>query len=785
MDTLKGPVLKDVVLVGAGHAHVMVLKMFGMRPMPGVRLTLLTREVDTPYSGMLPGLIAGHYSFDEAHIDTGPLARFARARLYQDEAVGLNLERRELVCRNRPPLPYDVLSLDIGSTPNTSAVPGADAHAIPVKPIDRFLPRFETVLHAVQAAGGKARIAFVGAGAAGVELALAAARRLRREVAAAGHDPDGLSFTLVTDAADILLTFPPSFRRACRRALAAGAIALRVNAAVTQVADGLMHLTDGAPLAADHIFWTTQAAAARWLGDTGLQRDAEGFIKVDATLRAQGHDNIFAVGDTASFGPRGLPKSGVYAVRAGPVLAHNIRSALTGARLRPFKPQARVLSLISTADGRAIGARNGLTFAGKWVWRWKDRIDRSFMAKFRGLPQMQTAPAARLPKLADAEAVAAISALAMRCGGCGAKVGAGVLSRALATFAPLQREEVIVGLDAPDDAAIVDSGGPRLAVHSVDYFRAIVDDPWLFGKIAANHALGDIFAMGAEPRTALAIATLPYGLERQVGADLAAMMRGANAVLAEAGCALVGGHTSEGAELALGFAVNGLVDRNAVLRKSGMQSGDALILTKPLGTGTLLAADMRGKARARWVMAAIGHMIVSNRNAAAILRAHGAHAATDVTGFGLIGHLVEMTRASGVDAVLDLASLPIMEGARETLALGIFSSLQPENNQLRRAIRDLEAVSRHPLYPLLFDPQTAGGLLASLPAHAAPGCVAALQAAGCRHAAVVGQIAAASDSAAPIRIVLPAASGGMRQRQSDSVLISLARPRGIEPLFSP
>jgi selenide,water dikinase len=171
----------------------------------------------------------------------------------------------------------------------------------------------------------------------------------------------------------------------------------------------------------------------------------------------------------------------------------------------------------------------------------------------------------------------------------------------------------------------------------------------------------------------------------------------------------VGGHTSEGAELSLGFSVTGLVDRAQALRKGGLQPGDALILTKPVGTGTLLAADMRGKARARWVMAAIAHMTHSNGLAAAILRRHGVHAATDVTGFGLLGHLVEMVKASGVDAVLHPAAVPLLEGARETLAQGIFSSLQPQNVRLRRAIRNLDEAACHPLYPMLFDPQTAGG----------------------------------------------------------------------------
>ena len=745
------PVLKDVVLVGAGHSHVTVLRMFGMKPIPGVRLTLITREVHTPYSGMLPGLIAGHYEFDDAHIDTGPLARFAGARLYQDEAVDLDLTGRRVICRSRPPVAYDLLALNIGSTPNTAGVPGASEHAIPVKPIDGFLRRFEALRERVLAREGRSAVALVGAGAGGVELLLAVEHRLRQAVRHAGFDVGGLSFVLVSGDANILPSFPAAFRARFHGILAARGIAVVTGALVTAVEPGRLMLAGYDPRAADEILWTTQAAPARWLAKAGLPLDARGFLRVDETLRVIGHDDVFAAGDTIAFSARELPKSGVYAVRAGPALADNIRRTLTGRSLRRFRPQREALYLVSTGERHAVGTRNGLVVEGAWVWRWKDWIDRRFMRKFNKLPEMTTAPAA-LPPLADRDALKEISAIAMRCGGCGAKVGASVLSRALAGIEPTARTDVVLGLDAPDDAALVDVGGEQLSLQTVDYFRAIVDDPYTLGKIAANHALGDVYAMGGEPQTALAIATVPFGLESKVEADLTAMMAGANEVLREAGCALVGGHTSEGAELALGFAVNGLVPAAAVLRKGGLKPGDGLILTKPLGTGTLLAADMCGKAKARWVMAAIAHMVQSNRKAAEILRRHGVHAATDVTGFGLLGHLIEMVRASEVDATLAIERVPLLEGARETVALGIFSSLQPQNVRLRRAIRDLAAAARHPLYPLLFDPQTSGGLLAAVPLAQAERCVAALRAGGYAGADLIGFVAARSAALEPVTV---------------------------------
>jgi selenide,water dikinase len=758
MQGVTQPVVKDVVLVGAGHAHVAVLRMFGMRPIPGVRFTLISREVHTPYSGMLPGLIAGHYGFDDAHIDTGPLARFAGARLYQDELVDVDLAGRRVICRHRPQVPYDLLSLNIGSTPNTADVPGATEHAIPVKPIDGFLRRFEALMARVLARKGRTRVALVGAGAGGVELLLSVERRLRHEVTRAGFDAGALSFVLVSDVVDILPSFPKAFRARFHAVLAARGIAVIAGAPVTRVEDGRLALDGHAPVDADEILWTTQAAPARWLAATGLPLDARGFLRVDDTLRVVGRDDVFAAGDTIAFAARELPKSGVYAVRAGPVLADNIRRTLTGRPLRRFRPQRDALYLVSTGEPKAIGTRNGLVFQGGWVWRWKDWIDRRFMAKFNALPEMPAAAGAPASQLADKQALREISAIAMRCGGCGAKVGANVLTCALGGIEPAARADVVVGLDAPDDAALIDVGGDKLSLQTVDYFRAIVDDPYVLGKIAANHSLGDVYAMGGEPQSALAIATVPYGLEAKVEADLSAMMRGANEVLREAGCALVGGHTSEGAELALGFAINGLVSRDAALRKGGLAPGDALILTKPIGTGTLLAADMRGKAKARWVMAAIAHMIHSSRRAADVLRRHGVHAATDVTGFGLLGHLVEMVRASDVDVTLAVERVPLLDGARETVALGIFSSLQPQNVRLRRAIRNLDVAARHPLYPLLFDPQTAGGLLAAVPANEAEACVAALRAEGYADTAIIGFVSGRSAALEPVTLDLTGAA---------------------------
>ena len=540
--------------------------------------------------------------------------------------------------------------------------------------------------------------------------------------------------------------------------LAERGVRLHLGARVGRVEAGRLEVAGGESFEMDEVIWATAAAPPPWPAAAGLAVDAAGFIAVDATLQSTSHPGVFAAGDVAAVVDHPREKAGVFAVRQGAPLAANLRRALLGEKLRPFRPQRRFLSLVSTGDRYAIASRGRWSSEGAWVWRWKDRIDRRFMRRFADLPEMDTAGAgarrspAVPPGLAPPDVVRELSVVAMRCGGCGSKVGATLLDRVVARLEPVRRDDVVVGLDAPDDAAVASLPPGRLLVQSVDAFRSMIDDPWLFGRITANHCLSDLYAMGAEPCSALAIVTIPHGLESKMEILLEDLLSGAVAVLNEGGAALVGGHTSEGAEVQLGLSVNGSIGPDRILRKGGLRPDDRLVLTKPIGTGTLLAADMRGKAKARWVDGAIRAMLQSNREAAAAVRAHGGRSCTDVTGFGLLGHLVEMTKASGVDAWLEMDAVPLLDGAADTAARGLLSSLQPQNVRLRRAVANVETAGTDPRYLLLFDPQTAGGLLAGVPAAQAEACVSRLRALGYTHAAVIGGVAERSDAAPPITI---------------------------------
>jgi len=342
----------------------------------------------------------------------------------------------------------------------------------------------------------------------------------------------------------------------------------------------------------------------------------------------------------------------------------------------------------------------------------------------------------------------------MRCGGCAAKVGPLPLSRALARLQTTEDGRRRTDADAesptaspssvvrppsfePEDAAVLapPPDGARL-LATVDLFKSFFDDPYVFGEIAANHALTDVFAMGGTPRQALAIAMVPPGPAAKTEETLFQLLAGARACLDREDVALVGGHAAEG-DLALGFAVLGAAAPDRILRKSGLCAGDALVLAKPIGTGILFAAAMRGRADAAWLAGALDGMRQSSREAARICAAHGATAMTDISGFGLAGHLGEMLTASAATAELDLAAIPLYAGARELAEAGIASTLLPENLAQSGILRiEVGAAMR----ALLFDPQTAGGLLAGIPGNEAAACVAALRTAGYGNATAIGRV---------------------------------------------
>ncbi len=382
----------EIVLVGGGHSHVEVIRRFGLAALPGVRLTVICTDAQTPYSGMLPGYIAGHYEAADIHIDLPRLADWAGVRFVHDEVVGIDRHARTVRCASAREMHYDYLSLNIGSAPRMGEVAAADSPAVPVKPIRHFRRCWLDLLQRVCThREPSTTIAVVGAGAGGVELLLAMQHRLRREIRASGRQPEQLRFHLFTRSPQILPTHAARVREHFMRELAARGVVLHLGVEVGHVRGGHIDTGNGASVDADEIVWVTQAGGAPWLRDTGLALDPDGFVQVEDSLRTVSDERIFAAGDVASLVSGPLAKAGVFAVRQGPILAENLRRASRGEPLLRYRPQRRWLALITTGERYAVVSWGPLGIAGRWVWRWKDAIDRRFMARYRELPARRAA----------------------------------------------------------------------------------------------------------------------------------------------------------------------------------------------------------------------------------------------------------------------------------------------------------------------------------------------------------------------------------------------------------
>jgi len=370
--------MKRLVLLGGGHSHVEVLRRFGIDPLGGLELVLVSPYPDAVYSGMLPGWIAGHYTRDECHVDLVRLTDFARCRFVRSACTGIDPEARRVTCADGTTLPYDVVAVDTGTQSPVLGTPGAPEHALPVKPVEHFSPAWEEICRRTAAGAAPRRIAVVGGGAAGVEMLLAMQNRLRTLAPSAE-----VGFELVGEAPDLLPTHNERVRAIFLRVLAQRGVTLRLGRAVERVDAGMLRLRGGGNVAADAIIWATGASAPPWPRSAGLATDERGFVRVSECLQSISHPQVFAAGDIASVEDHPRPKSGVYAVRAGPPLAENLRRMLRGERLVAWQPQREALALISTGDRHAVASRGNLALEGKWVWRWKDRIDRRFMGRYR------------------------------------------------------------------------------------------------------------------------------------------------------------------------------------------------------------------------------------------------------------------------------------------------------------------------------------------------------------------------------------------------------------------
>ena len=711
--------------------------MWKMNPPKNTQLVCVSNFPVVTYSGMLPGVISGQYPKSAMEIDLIRLAQSAGARVIVDEVTGLDHEKRQLLFRDRPPLAFDIMSIGIGSRPTFAGIEvPPEAPLLAVKPMQTFLARLGQRLEQLRGKNDL-KIAVVGGGIGSIEIAFCLHERFhgRPKYAAEALSTDFKpEISIVTRGSQLGSGLLDSTSRKTRLEFANRNVKVFTDSEVVAVDANGLQLKNNNRIDADMIIWATGAVAGPLLGKLGLETDERGFLLTRDTLEVTRLPGVFAVGDTGTIIGSKISKAGVFAVRQGPVLHKNILRKINGSdNLLSYHPQTDFLKLINLGNDKAIAEYKGRSFLSGWSWKLKDRIDVKFMRKYQDYaPMKMTSDVSE-----DAEQE-------MRCLGCGGKIGGEILGQVLSELQIENHPDVKIGLNNPDDAAVVATANNEVTV-TTDFFAAPFDDPYLVGRIAVLNSASDCFVMGAQPNAALAIVQIPTGHPRAQTQVMREVMTGSVEELNRMGAAIVGGHSIEGPRMMIGYTILGkqIIDPTT---KGQLKPGDQLILTKPLGTGVLLAGWMQCKMPAACFQPLIDAMLKSNQIALELVDKFPISSMTDVTGFGFAGHLIEMMRASQISAEIKQSEIPVLPGSRELLAAGIESTLAPDNRTLLEKVRLQGSLTDPKSMGTLVDPQTGGGLLFGIaPEHSAE-VVQFLQDAGFAETAIIGSCTEQSDS---------------------------------------
>ena len=654
----------SLVLVGAGHSNIALIRRFAMDPLEGVRLVVINPESTAPYSGMLPGFLAGQYIADELFIDVAALCKQAGARFIRGSLERVDTASKMLLIRHQAfpnvrelYIPYDYAVLNTGAAPADS-FPSTHAGCYYVKPIRELLidlPRIDERMRR-----GNRSMVIAGGGAAGIELAFAFRARY-------GSDA---TITLVSRRSidhDNALSAGASV---IRRALEEKRITLIESVEVTEAVVGEVRLSDGRSVAAYVVCVATPVRAPSWIEQSGLA-GKDGFLNVNAELQVDDYEGLYASGDIVNL-PSSRGRSGVIAVRAGQYLAKALVQKIQGRHVSPFRPQRHWLTLLNLGDGEAIAVRGSLAYKGASLFKLKDRIDQKFMARFK--PR----------KMSSAEA--------MRCEGCAAKLPGDMLTS-------------VFGQQFEDGAITTQQGVSR--IRSIDALTHLVDDPYLIGALAMRHAVSDVWAMGASPTTALTLIAVERALSQHIEAsDFVQAQAGLQDAAHAYGVEIVGGHSLSLNQPMIAVEVEGECARP--VRKNSVMAGDELWITGPVGSGILFSALASGFTVGafidQWVTNALKSLFEASQTAAQ----EGVHAMTDVTGFGLAGHLREML--SGKNLGIQWAeNIVTFSGVDECIARGIQSTAYVDN------VRYAQQVGHKAPSAVVFDPQTCGPLLIAAP----------------------------------------------------------------------
>ena len=689
------PINNDLVLIGGGHSHIMLMMELLKKPIQGNRITLISNEIDTPYSGMIPGFIEGIYSWRETHIDLYKLCFKLDIRFIHSEVLEISANNKEIILKNRPKIKFDVLSINIGIQSNYKTIKGALKYCIPVKPISKLSKNFLSEIKKNN------NIAFIGGGSASVELALGLQKRFK-------NTKSNLKISIVTGKNGLLSSFPIKTRKIAKQTLQNSQINVIEKVEVTEVQKDKLILSDKTILKIDKSILSTNAMAPEWIEKSDIILNSNNFIIVNDKFQTN-YNYVFAAGDIVDFNNQNLSKSGVFAVKSGKPLAKSIRGFIQKKVAIPYKFNKNYLSIIGLSNGLAIATKYNFTFTSRFSFLLKKLIDQQFVKKFNNLNLGNSYTFKNLFKIFNViiqKNNGNIPGHQMQCRGCAAKVDFNTLKTTLP-------KEIIT----TSEDAIKINNYPKL-YQSVDMISSIVSDPYLLGKIAANHAISDIIAVNSKLISALMILQLPYSNSEINSRDLEQVTSGASEVFKLAGCSISGGHTMVGKDKdpVIGFSVIG--EKKSVNKKNlnKLKVNDILILTEKIGSGIIFSGINNDIIDSYYQIEVLNQLSQGNINFSKISDKLKILSMTDITGFGLANHLLNLIKRdkgkTGLTVYAD--KIPIFNGVKEALSKNVRSSLFEKN--FNTAQKDLVYDRENKLIDeILYDPQTVGGLAFIIP----------------------------------------------------------------------
>ena len=693
------PITNDLVLIGGGHSHLSVLMKLSKRPINGNRITLITNEIDTPYSGMIPGYIEGIYSWRDSHIDLYRLCLKLNVRFIHAEVERVSAYEKEIYFKDRPKIKFDVLSINTGIQSNNREIKGAAKYCLPVKPISKLTNNFLNKITNFKS------IAFIGGGAGSVELALAIKKRFL-------NINQDIKITIITGKRGLLSTFPQKTKLTSLKTLEKFKIDIIEYKRVLEVKPKQIILSDKSMLKIDKAILSTNSMTPKWLAKSDILLTKDNYILVNKSFQTN-YKYVFASGDVIDFNNQNLKKAGVFAVRSGKPLAINIKQFILGKKLVEYKFNKNYLALIGTSKRSAIATKYNLTFNSRFFFYLKKYIDQNFIKKFSDfkIRKKFTLEALKTDvlnifvkhkeKITDKNDI-------MQCKGCAAKVPLNALKQALP-------KDIV---STSEDAVSV-PGHPEL-YQTVDMISSIITDPFLLGKIAANHSISDMVSVNSKITSAMMILQLPLSKTEINSRDLEQVLLGANEIFKTIDCPLIGGHTMIGKDKdpIIGFSILGQKQKKIKIMKNRrkIKTKDLLILTEKIGSGLIFAGINNYLIDSHFQIDVIKQMIKGNLNFGKISNQLNILSMTDITGFGLANHLLNLIKRDNSKTGLTIYpnKIPLFEGVNECLNKDIKSSLFKSNYDI--AQKDIiYKRDKSKLDNILYDPQTVGGIAFIIP----------------------------------------------------------------------